>query len=125
MKKLTTAIAVATLTVSAPALADTTTVTTPTTTEVSTQDLAFAFDDAENLQAVVMTNDEMADTEGAIAPIAAYGIRMGVMGTVGAAGNAWNHYNNTGQFSWGAAGRGFVVGAVGGGVSKYLGGRGW
>lgn len=39
-------------------------------TELSTKqaDLSFAFDDAENLQAVVMTDKEMAETQGAVAP---------------------------------------------------------
>ena len=33
--------------------------------------------------------------------------------------------SNTGKWSWSAAGRGFIVGAVGGGAAKYLGRRGW
>lgn len=137
MKNLSILALTATLVI-APAFAETTTITTannnvaiPTTievvaitTEAPNQNLSFAFDNAENIQAVAMTDEQMADTQGAVAPLAAYGIRMGVMGTVGAVGNTWNHYNNTGQFSWGAAGRGFVIGAVGGGVSKYLGGKG-
>ena len=88
-------------------------------------DLSYAFDDNQNLQIKAMTQQEMDNTEGAVAPIAAYGIRMGVMGTIGVGANAWNHYSNTGKFSWGAAGRGFVAGAIGGGAAKYLGGRGW
>ena len=39
-------------------------------TELSTKqaDLSFAFDDAENLQAVFMTDKEMTETQGAVAP---------------------------------------------------------
>ena len=96
-------------------------------TKLSTQDtdLSFAFDDVENLQVKEMTVAQMQETQGAVAPLVAYGIRMGVMGTIGAGANTWNHYSNTGKWSWGAAGRGFVVGAVGGGAAKYLGRRGW
>ncbi len=115
MKKLTTAIAVATLTVSAPALADTTTVATPTTTEVSTQDLAFAFDDAENLQAVAMTNDEMQDTQGAWA----------VPGAIAGAGmGAWNYMGNaasSGQFKWSGLATNVATGAVVGGLTGPVG----
>jgi len=88
-------------------------------------DLSFAFDDVENLQAVAMTDGQMQETQGAVAPLVAYGIRMGVMGTIGAVANTWSHYSNTGKWSWSAAGRGFIVGAVGGGAAKYLGRRGW
>lgn len=107
---------------------DTQTVVLPQTTVSTTTpqvDLSFAFDDVENLQTKDMTATEMQETEGAVAPAVAYGIRMGVMGTIGAGANAWNHHSNTGEWSWGAAGRGFVAGAVGGGAAKYLGGKGW
>ena len=94
--------------------------------------MSFAFDDVENLQAVAMTDGQMQETQGAVAPLVAYGIRMGVMGnigavanTCGAVANTWSHYSNTGKWSWSAAGRGFIVGAVGGGTAKYLGRRGW
>lgn len=119
MKKLTTAIAVATLTVSVPALADTATVATPTTTEVSTQDLIFAFDDAENLQAVAMTNDEMQDTQGAWAvPGAIAGAGIGAWGYMGGVAGS-------GNFSWTGLGAtvagGAAVGAITGpvGISRY------
>ena len=107
---------------------DTQTIVLPQTTVSATTpqaDLSFAFDNVENLQATDMTLAEMQETQGAVAPLVAYGIRMGVMGTIGAGANTWNHYSNTGKWSWGAAGRGFVVGAVGGGAAKYLGRRGW
>lgn len=92
---------------------------------LDTADLNYAFGGNQDLQVQAMTSQEMDNTEGAVAPIAAYGIRMGVMGTIGAGANAWNHYSNTGKFFWGATGRGFVAGAIGGGAAKYLGGRGW
>ena len=107
---------------------DTQTIVLPQTTVSATTpqaDLSFAFDNVENLQATDMTLAEMQETQGAVAPLVAYGIRMGVMGTIGAGANTWNHYSNTGKWSWGAAGRGFVFGAVGGGAAKYLGRRGW
>ena len=107
---------------------DTQTIVLPQTTVSATTpqaDLSFAFDNVENLQATDMTLAEMRETQGAVATLVAYGIRMGVMGTIGAGANTWNHYSNTGKWSWGAAGRGFVVGAVGGGAAKYLGRRGW
>lgn len=56
-------------------------------------DLSFAFDDAENLQAVAMTDGQMQETQGAVAPLVAYGICMGVMGTIGAVANTWSHYS--------------------------------
>lgn len=115
MKKLTTAIAVAALTVSAPALADTTTVATPTTTEVSTQDLAFAFDDAENLQAVAMTNNEMQDTQGAVGP---WGAAIGgAIGGISAISNGKNAQQIAAATAVGAA-SGFY-----GGWAGQVGGR--
>ena len=50
-----------------PAFAETTTHYNTPITELSTKqaDLSFAFDDVENLQAIVMTDKEMAETEGA------------------------------------------------------------
>ena len=132
MKKLSILALSATVAIT-PAYAETIThYNTPSTeltpvTELSTPqaDLSFAFDNVENLQATDMTLAEMQETEGAVAPLVAYGICMGVMGTIGAGANTWNHYSNTGKWSWGAAGRGFVFGAVGGGTAKYLGRRGW
>lgn len=49
-----------------PAFAETTTHYNTPITELSTKqaDLSFAFDDVENLQAIVMTDKEMAETEG-------------------------------------------------------------
>ncbi|AKG16373.1 hypothetical protein [Moraxella bovoculi] len=37
-------------------------------------DLSFAFEDIQNLQAVAMTDSEMQETEGAVAPIYALGV---------------------------------------------------
>ncbi|WP_435938907.1 hypothetical protein ACSF85_00330 [Moraxella bovoculi] len=79
MKKLSTLALTATI-ATAPAFAETTVYQTiPSTApsvELSTQttDLSFAFDDVENLQAVAMTDSEMQETEGAIAPVYALGV---------------------------------------------------
>ncbi|MFL1731778.1 hypothetical protein, partial [Moraxella oculi] len=50
--------------------------------ELSTQfneatDLSFAFEDAQNLQAVAMTDSQMQETEGAVAPLVAIGVIHG------------------------------------------------
>ncbi|WP_435931742.1 hypothetical protein ACSF86_00290 [Moraxella bovoculi] len=69
--------------ITAPAFAETTVYQTiPSTTpsvELSTQfseatDLLFAFDDTQNLQAVVMTDSQMQETEGKVAPVYALGV---------------------------------------------------
>lgn len=82
MKKLSILALSATI-ITAPAFAETTVYQTiPNTTpsvELSTQptqeaDLSFAFDDTQNLQAVVMTDSQMQETEGAVAPIYALGV---------------------------------------------------
>lgn len=82
MKKLSILALTATI-ATAPAFAETTVYQTiPSTTpsvELSTQptqatDLSFAFDDTQNLQAVVMTDSQMQETEGAVAPIYALGV---------------------------------------------------
>lgn len=71
----------------APAFAEITVYQTiPSTTpsvELSTQfneatDLSFAFDDTQNLQAVAMTDKEMAETEGAWVPYAVGGAIGGI-----------------------------------------------
>ena len=74
---------------------------------------------------IVDLNDfEIELVEGGVAPVVAYGVRMGVGGTIVGVANAWNHYANTGRWSWGAFGRGFVAGAVGAGAIRYLSVRG-
>ena len=50
-----------------------------TESSIKQADLSFAFDDAENLQAVVMTDKEMAETEGAFLPWVA-GAGIGAVG---------------------------------------------
>ena len=75
MKKLSILALSATVAIT-PAYAETIThYNTPSTeltpvTELSTQqaDLSFAFDDVENLQAVAMTDGQMQETQGAVAP---------------------------------------------------------
>jgi hypothetical protein len=95
---------------------------------VLTQDDLVALFGAEEaqkpVQLAVLSEQEMRETEGALWP---WVIRGGVMGTIGAAGFAWNAYSN-GARGWDlayAAGRGFVVGAVGGVAARWLGTRGW
>lgn len=81
MKKLSI-LAITDTIATAPAFAEITVYQTiPSTTpsvELSTQfneatDLSFAFDDTQNLQAVAMTDKEMAETEGAWVPYAVGG----------------------------------------------------
>ena len=68
MKKLSILALSATI-ITAPVFAETTTYPTPSV-ELSTQfneatDLSFAFDDTQNLQATVMTDSQMQETQGA------------------------------------------------------------
>ena len=95
-------------------------------TELSTQttDLSFAFDDVENLQAIAMTDKEMAETEGAALPFAPLLLLGSGGGAVGAWGNHYNSYKNTGKpasvsSTLEATGKGVVTG-----VSMYGAGRG-
>ena len=80
MKKLSILALSATVAIT-PAFAETTAHYNTPITELSTKqaDLSFAFDDAENLQAVVMTDKEMAETEGAWANFA-IGAGIGAVG---------------------------------------------
>ncbi len=64
MKKLTTVLAVATLTVSAPVMAE---VNSIAISDSINNELAFAVNDTQNLQATLMTDEQMAETEGAVA----------------------------------------------------------
>lgn len=86
MKKLSI-LAITDTIATAPAFAEITVYQTiPSTTpsvELSTQfneatDLSFAFDDTQNLQAVAMTDKEMAETEGAWVPYAVGGAIGGI-----------------------------------------------
>lgn len=88
-----------------------------------TADLAFAFEDVENLQAVAMTDKQMAETQGAALPLAFVALATGG-GAVGAWSNHYNSYKNTGQFAstsstLRATGKGALTGA-----SLYGGARG-
>ena len=69
MKKLSILALSATVAIT-PAFAETTAHYNTPITELSSQqaDLSFAFDNVENLQAVVMTDKEMTETQGAVAP---------------------------------------------------------
>ena len=80
-----------------------------------TADLAFAFEDVENLQAVAMTDKQMAETQGAALPLAFVALATGG-GAVGAWSNHYNSYKNTGQFAstsstLRATGKGALTGA--------------
>lgn len=115
MKKLSILALTATI-ATAPAFAETTTYPTPSV-ELSTQfneatDLSFAFEDTQNLQAVVMTDSQMQETEGAwVANAAGAGFgglvgHFGYMGSVAASGqyNFGHHMAAIGT----SAGLGFV-----------------
>ena len=93
MKKLSILALSATI-ITAPVFAETTTYPTPSV-ELSTQfneatDLSFAFDDTQNLQATVMTDSEMQETEGAVAPwVAGAGLGAAAGGGLTVGANAW------------------------------------
>lgn len=93
-------------------------------TKLSTQDtdLSFAFDDVENLQAIVMTDKEMAETEGAVAP---YVGRIGLGFAGGFGSSAIGQYHNSGKVDWGLATKHGLYGAGLGGASRWLANRGW
>lgn len=81
----------------APAFAETTIHYNTPSTELSTQtaDLSFAFDDAENLQVVAMTDREMAETEGAVAP---WVVGAGLGAVVGGVGYTYGWAR--GKYNW-------------------------
>lgn len=78
-------------------------------------DLSFAFDNSQNLQATAMTEQEMAETEGAWA----------VPGAIAGAGmGAWNYMGNaasSGQFKWSGLATNVATGAVVGGLTGPVG----
>ena len=113
--------------ITAPVFAETTTYPTPSV-ELSTQfneatDLSFAFDDTQNLQATVMTDSEMQETEGAVAPWVA-GVGLGAAaGGIGytygwARGNyKWSNAKFAGNVTTGA-----VIGGTFGAAGAAAGG---
>ena len=124
MKKLSILALSATI-ITAPVFAETTTYPTPSV-ELSTQfneatDLSFAFDNVENLQAVVMTDREMAETQGAVAP---YVGRIGLGFAGGFGSSAIGQYHNSGKVDWGLATKHGLYGAGLGGASRWLANRG-
>ncbi|SPX86979.1 Uncharacterised protein [Moraxella ovis] len=144
MKKLSILALTATI-ATAPVFAEVTLHQTTLSVELSTQptqatDLSFAFDDVENLQAIVMTDKEMAETEGAVANFAIGSIMGGLGGHYGylassVASGTHNKYAHLAAITTGAGAgamspvvgatamvngmRGVAVGAVVGGVNGY------
>ncbi|MFW2178283.1 MULTISPECIES: hypothetical protein [unclassified Moraxella] len=106
MKKLSILAITATVAIT-PAFAD---VTSNYNTPVSTiqqADLSFAFDNAENLQAMAMTDKQMADTEGAWANFA-------VGAGIGAVGGHFSYMSSaiaSNSYNWKAHGAAVAVGA--------------
>lgn len=82
----------------APAFAETTVNYATPNVELSTQttDLSFAFGDVENLQAVAMSDEQMAETQGAVAVLPLLLLGTGG-GAIGAWSNHYDSYKNTGK----------------------------
>jgi len=122
MKKLSILALSATVAIT-PAFAETTAHYNTPITELSSQqaDLSFAFDNVENLQAVVMTDREMAETQGAVAP---YVGRIGLGFAGGFGSSAIGQYHNSGKVDWGLATKHGLYGAGLGGASRWLANRG-
>lgn len=105
----------------APAFAETTVYqAVPSTTssvELSTQttDLSFAFDDVENLQAVVMPDSQMQETEGAALPLAYMGGAALIRGVYNLGSYAHNVPQS--QRTWRGYATAFGSGAIGGAIS--------
>lgn len=93
-------------------------------TKLSTQDtdLSFAFDDVENLQAVALTDGQMQETQGAVAP---YVGRIGLGFAGGFGSSAIGQYHNSGKVDWGLVTKHGLYGAGLGGASRWLANRGW
>ena len=123
MKKLSILALGATVAIT-PAFAETTTHYNTPITELSTKqaDLSFAFDDVENLQAVALTDREMAEPQGAVAP---YVGRIGLGFAGGFGSSAIGQYHNSGKVDWGLATKHGLYGAGLGGASRWLANRGW
>ncbi|AKG06899.1 hypothetical protein AAX06_00325 [Moraxella bovoculi] len=108
----------------APAFAQTTVYqaipnTTPSV-ELPTQptqatDLSFAFEDTQNLQATVMTDSQMQETEGAALPL----VYMGGAAFIGGVYNLGSYAHNVpqSQRTWRGYATAFGGGAVGGAIS--------
>ena len=122
MKKLSILALSATVAIT-PGFAETTAHYNTPITELSSQqaDLSFAFDNVENLQAVVMTDREMAETQGAVAP---YVGRIGLGFAGGFGSSAIGQYHNSGKVDWGLATKHGLYGAGLGGASRWLANRG-
>ncbi|WP_079364148.1 hypothetical protein [Moraxella lacunata] len=84
-------------------------------TELSTQttDLSFAFDDVENLQAIAMTDKEMAETEGVALPYIAGAAAVGGFYNLG----SYAHNVPKNQRTWRGYATAFGSGAIGGAVA--------
>ena len=124
MKKLSILALSATVAIT-PAFAETDVNYNTPITELSSQqaDLSFAFDDAENLQAVAMTDGQMEETQGAALPFVA-GVLVG--GAIGAWSNHVASYAKNGRLASTkstlyATGGGMVGGVYSGAMLKGAG----
>lgn len=88
-------------------------------TELSSQqaDLSFAFDDAENLQAVAMTDKQMEETQGAWVPNVVGGVAGGLGGHFG----YMSSVVTSGQYNFGGHLASVGLGALGGVASPATG----
>lgn len=100
-------------------------VATLDTSENLNTELAFAFDSTDTIQATTMTDNEMQETEGAVAPIV---IRVGGGALIGGGYEAWDSYSKTGRVDWNAVGQDAAMGVFGGGtfhkITKFTGNPG-
>ena len=118
MKKLSILALSATVAIT-PAFAETTAHYNTPVTELSTKqaDLSFAFDDVENLQAVALTDREMAETQGAWVP----NVVGGVVGGLGGHFGYMSSVVTSGQYNFGGHLASVGLGALGGVASPATG----
>ena len=118
MKKLSILALSATVAI-IPAYAETTAHYNTPITELSTKqaDLSFAFDDAENLQAVAMTDGQMEETQGAWVPNVVGGVAGGLGGHFG----YMSSVVTSGQYNFGDHLASVGLGALGGVASPATG----
>lgn len=108
MKKLVAVLAVATLTVSAPVMAE---VNTIGISDSTNNELAFAINDVQNLQATLMTDEQMAETQGAWLPYVGVGAVGGYFGYMGYVSAVPKNQRTFGGYAT-AIGSGAVGGAL-------------
>lgn len=105
-------------------------VTAKADVDILSHDISSVFNESSTgneIVASVLSLQEMEETEGALAPLAIYAVRVGGGAVLGALGSAWNHRATKGSWKGaaGAAGRGAAIGAAAGAFGGWLKVRGW